>query len=578
MRRRYQGAPQTRASPGPVSPPPPSPRPAVGRARSSAPPAGAPPDHPHRWGSSGGGRRSAKCFQLVEELDSLQRRGAAELVTPAAAEAEEGTALVLRTLEAVRDWCAVGRRADMALRAAEAVVCSLPTRLHDTVSLEPTRLGKGPAQGHQLRFKPGPAGDEARALLTGGDTIQVSVAGRGVSVGFSHAVPRGHEWRVALVKLYEVPHDWARVGMGRALLRAFGYRPSELMEEWSGAVRGAPRARRSDVVVLRVKPPPSDPSLRGLPSSFWVGEGPAVRVAVHTACRGGTWWEADEDAETEPGSPATRPPPAPCAGGASAPTAEAPPQPRPHTMPTRAAASPPQCDHSTAATPTRAAASPPAEPLPQRPTSQPRPAPVQLSATTGPCDNPSPAAAQPASPPHATAPVIPPRVPPPRTYMEIAVDDTSEMLECEASSAMPGVVEKWSMFLQEECSLEAHQCRVVIAQVWLLLRGGDDSWLGNDGLASPARDALREAAERLFPFTPATTSRKRAPPASPAPHGLSPQPTSTALIVAADRRRSLRARSMPLGTYAEPRLKKLKSRRPTAAPPAPPARAAGGSA
>lgn len=158
--------------------------------------------------------------------------------------------------------------------------------------------------------------------------------------------------------------------------------------------------------------------------------------------------------------------------------------------------------------------------------------------------------------------------------MEVAVDDAIEAVYSEAAREKPEVVEDWNRFLHDYCGLGGHQCRGVIADVWLLLRE-EDSWFGKGGMSVHERDALREAAEKRFPFTPVPVSRKRAPPSSRAQPSSPPQPAPTAPAEGSCHRRSLRVRSMPAVSYAEPRLKKIKTRRQHAASPAPPTGAVG---
>lgn len=89
------------------------------------------------------------------------------------------------------------------------------------------------------------------------------------------------------LNLYKPPIYYARVGFGKALLRAAGYGDTaRVVHEFLGDPPGGPASRRSgslpntEVLVLIVVPPPTDPTLAALPDRLHMGMGGFVPIRV----------------------------------------------------------------------------------------------------------------------------------------------------------------------------------------------------------------------------------------------------------------------------------------------------------
>ena len=134
----------------------------------------------------------------------------------------------------------------------------------------------------------------ARESLLDSDVVTVDVGGQVVNV-YPCPLPARVPVTASVITLYRVPHDLLRAGLGSAFLDAAGYGREggfRVLGEFLGDPPGGPSARRAgslpniDVVVLIVLPPPCDPDLACLPSSFTLSWESVVRVRVRGA-RGG---------------------------------------------------------------------------------------------------------------------------------------------------------------------------------------------------------------------------------------------------------------------------------------------------
>ena len=167
-----------------------------------------------------------------------------------------------------------------------AQVSALSASVHG-MQLCRVRGGAG-VDGVLVSFRDTNEGVLGRQSLLDRDDITFAIGGRDIP-----AIPTPVRARLppgaATITLFRFPFEYMRVGMGEALLRAAGYDEGcEVVAEFLGDPPGGPSARRSgslpntEVLVVIVVPPATDPTLAALPQALDMGMGVRVPVRVST--------------------------------------------------------------------------------------------------------------------------------------------------------------------------------------------------------------------------------------------------------------------------------------------------------